>query len=100
MSRWKQPYLVITFCRLLFTLSEGRLPSKREAAGWALGALDRRRLRRRVRDALRDGEQQCQPADTRSQVPSSSPAHAEPCALSRREVARHAVLGNGDEASK
>ncbi len=41
MSRWKQPYLVITFCRLLSTLSEGRVPPKREAAGWALGALDR-----------------------------------------------------------
>ena len=32
MSRWKQPYLVLTFCRLLHTLSEGRVASKREAA--------------------------------------------------------------------
>jgi len=40
MSRWKQPYLVITFCRLLFTLYEGRVPSKREAVAWALDTLD------------------------------------------------------------
>ena len=40
MSRWKQPYLVLTFCRLLHTLADGRVTSKREAAEWALGALD------------------------------------------------------------
>ena len=42
MSRWKQPYLVLTFCRLLHTLSEGRVASKREAAEWALRTLDPR----------------------------------------------------------
>lgn len=36
MSRWKQPYLVVTFCRLLHTLAEGTVASKREAAEWAL----------------------------------------------------------------
>jgi len=36
MSRWKQPYLVLTFCRLLYTLTEGRVGSKREAGEWAL----------------------------------------------------------------
>jgi hypothetical protein len=40
MTRWEQPYLVLTFCRLLFTLSTGRVGSKREAGKWALDALD------------------------------------------------------------
>ena len=39
MSRWKQPYLVVTFCRLLHTIECGRVASKREASLWALGAL-------------------------------------------------------------
>jgi hypothetical protein len=42
MSRWKQPYLVITYCRMLHTLSVGTVVSKREAGEWALGALDGR----------------------------------------------------------
>ena len=40
MSRWKQPYLVLTFCRLLHTLATGTVASKREAAEWALDKLD------------------------------------------------------------
>lgn len=40
MSRWKQPYLVLTFCRLLHTLGSGTVASKREAKLWARGALD------------------------------------------------------------
>jgi hypothetical protein len=40
MSRWEQPYLVLTLCRLLFTIATGRVGSKREAGDWALGALD------------------------------------------------------------
>jgi len=40
MSRWKQPYLVLTFCRLLHTLNAGIVASKQEAAEWALHALD------------------------------------------------------------
>lgn len=40
MSRWKQPYLVLTFCRLLHTLHSGKVVSKREAGEWAIGALD------------------------------------------------------------
>lgn len=39
MSRWKRPYLVLTFCRLLFTLAEGYVTSKREAGEWALRTL-------------------------------------------------------------
>jgi hypothetical protein len=39
MSRWKQTYLVVTFCRLLHTLECGRVVSKRTAAEWALEAL-------------------------------------------------------------
>ena len=40
MSRWKQPYLVVTFCRILHTLESGRVSTKREASEWALEALD------------------------------------------------------------
>ncbi|MGH3103476.1 MAG: aminoglycoside adenylyltransferase domain-containing protein [Gaiellaceae bacterium] len=40
MSRWKQPLLVLSFCRILHTLNSGRVTSKREAGEWALGALD------------------------------------------------------------
>ena len=40
MSRWKQPYLVITCCRFLHTLNAGVVASKREAAKWALDTLD------------------------------------------------------------
>ncbi len=40
MSRWKQPYLVLTLCRLLTTLETGRVVSKRAGAEWALGNLD------------------------------------------------------------
>lgn len=39
MSRWKQPYLVVSYCRMLHTLSVGRVSSKRSAGEWALGAL-------------------------------------------------------------
>jgi hypothetical protein len=53
MSRWKQPYLVLTFCRLLFTLSEGRVSSKREAGEWALETLDGE-WRELVQQALAD----------------------------------------------
>jgi predicted nucleotidyltransferase len=42
MNGWRQPYLVVTFCRMLHTLSVGRIASKREAGAWALGALDDR----------------------------------------------------------
>ena len=40
MSAWKQPYLVLTLCRLLFTLVTGRVGAKGEAGTWAVGALD------------------------------------------------------------
>jgi hypothetical protein len=40
MSRWKQPYLVLTLCRVLFTLATGRVAAKREAGEWAIGVLD------------------------------------------------------------
>jgi predicted nucleotidyltransferase len=42
MSRWKQPYLVVTFCRLLHTLETGAVGSKRESAEWALSRLEPR----------------------------------------------------------
>jgi hypothetical protein len=42
MSRWKQPYLVLTFCRILSTLDSGEVGTKREAAEWARTTLDPR----------------------------------------------------------
>jgi len=39
MTRWQQPYLVLTFCRMLHTANKGMVASKRESAAWALGAL-------------------------------------------------------------
>ena len=39
MNRWKQPYLVLTCCRILHTLHAGLVASKREAAEWAIHAL-------------------------------------------------------------
>ena len=40
MSRWKQPYLVLTVCRILHTTATATVGSKREAAEWARGSLD------------------------------------------------------------
>jgi predicted nucleotidyltransferase len=40
MSRWLQPLLVLSYCRMLHTLESGQVTSKREAGEWALGALD------------------------------------------------------------
>lgn len=42
MSRWKQPYLVLTFCRILHTLVEGYVASKRASGEWAAATLDGR----------------------------------------------------------
>lgn len=42
MSRWKQPYLVATGCRILFTWAEGTVPSKPEALAWGLTHLPAR----------------------------------------------------------
>jgi hypothetical protein len=40
MSRWKQPYVVLTLCRALHTLETGTVCSKREAGEWAKRTLD------------------------------------------------------------
>lgn len=66
MSRWKQPYLVLTFCRLLFTVAEGRVASKRDAADWAAATLDHEwspLIRRAVADRPDPWERVRQPAD-------------------------------------
>jgi hypothetical protein len=42
MTRWQQPYLVLTACRLRWTLEHATVASKPEAARWALAALDAR----------------------------------------------------------
>ncbi len=40
MSRWKQPYLVLSLCRLRYTVATGTVVSKRVAAEWAIETLD------------------------------------------------------------
>ena len=40
MSRWKQPYLVLTMCRILHTAATGTVAAKRDAGEWALRELD------------------------------------------------------------
>lgn len=42
MSQWKQPYLVLTLCRILNTLEKGGIASKHDAAEWARTTLDPR----------------------------------------------------------
>jgi len=42
MSDWKQTYLVVTACRILYTLEIGEVASKRGSGEWALGRLDPR----------------------------------------------------------
>jgi hypothetical protein len=37
---WTQPYVVVTFCRILYTLETGRITSKRQALLWGLDNLD------------------------------------------------------------
>jgi hypothetical protein len=38
-NRWRQPHVVLAFCRALHTLDSGRVTSKRAAGRWALSAL-------------------------------------------------------------
>jgi hypothetical protein len=40
MNAWKQPYLVLTACRILYTIAFGEVGSKRRSAEWALQTLD------------------------------------------------------------
>ena len=40
MSRWKQPYVVLSYCRMLHTLSSGKVASKKEGGQWAIRKLD------------------------------------------------------------
>ncbi|HET7138190.1 MAG TPA: aminoglycoside adenylyltransferase domain-containing protein [Gaiellaceae bacterium] len=42
LTRWEQPYMVLSCCRMRYTLAHGRLASKREAGRWALEALEER----------------------------------------------------------
>jgi predicted nucleotidyltransferase len=53
MSRWKQPYLVLTFCRILATIATGEVLGKKAAAAWADASLDPR-WRSLVRRAVAD----------------------------------------------
>lgn len=42
LTRWEQPYIVLSCCRMRYTLEHGRIVSKREAGTWALETLDER----------------------------------------------------------
>jgi predicted nucleotidyltransferase len=53
LTRWEQPYMVLSCCRMRYTLAHGAIVSKRRAATWALGALDER-WRPLIRAALAD----------------------------------------------
>jgi hypothetical protein len=39
MRRWKQTYVVVTLCRLLYTVATGTVATKPEAVEWALAGL-------------------------------------------------------------
>ena len=41
-NRWYQPFVVLSYCRMLHTLEIGRVESKLAGAEWATAALDRR----------------------------------------------------------
>ena len=66
MSRWKQAYLVLSFCRMLHTLDSGRLASKQQAGEWALATLAgewRSLIRRAIDDRPDPWARVHQPAD-------------------------------------
>ena len=39
-NRWYGPYIVLSLCRVLWTMEHGTVVSKQAAGEWALGALD------------------------------------------------------------
>jgi hypothetical protein len=41
-NAWRQPYVVLSYCRMLHTLASGRVTSKLEAGNWAVSSLDPR----------------------------------------------------------
>jgi predicted nucleotidyltransferase len=53
MSRWKQPHLVLSLCRILYTIETGTVASKRVAGEWAIRELDPE-WRSLIRQALDD----------------------------------------------
>jgi predicted nucleotidyltransferase len=66
MVQWKQPYLVLTLCRILRTLACGDVTSKRVAADWAAATLDPRwqpLIRRAVADRHDRWARALEPAD-------------------------------------
>ena len=68
-SAWRQPYTVLTTCRILYTLHHAAVVSKRRAAEWALDALDDRwadlieRAWRERPDPARKARQRAAPHD-------------------------------------
>jgi Domain of unknown function (DUF4111) len=66
MNRWKQAYLVTTFCRILHTLDTGRIVSKRVALEWALDSFPtewRPLVRRALDDRAGPSRRYDEPAD-------------------------------------
>ena len=41
-NRWAQPFVVLSYCRMLHTLRTGRIGSKLAGVRWGMGALDAR----------------------------------------------------------
>jgi hypothetical protein len=67
-NRFYQPFVVLSYCRMLNTLATGRVESKRAGAVWALGVLDPRwhRLIRRAWHERGDPSSKArQPADSK-----------------------------------
>ena len=65
-NRWAQPYVVLSYCRMLQTLETGRVVSKLAAAKWGRAELDSRwaRLIQRAWDQRPNPSLKiCQPAD-------------------------------------
>jgi predicted nucleotidyltransferase len=71
-NRWYQPYIVLSFCRMLHTLQTGRIWSKIAGANWAKEALDhswkgliQRAWDERPNPSLKS-QQKADPADVKS----------------------------------
>jgi hypothetical protein len=66
MAQWKQPYLVLTLCRILRTIAYGDVTSKRVAADWVVETLDPRwrpLIRRAAADRQDRWARALEPAD-------------------------------------
>ena len=71
---WLQPYVVLSFCRMLHSLTTGTVESKTAGARWALTALDARwrglieRAQAKRKDQFSRGRDSANPGDCRSTI--------------------------------